>query len=300
MTKEYFTIIGKAGKSTRLAQIGFIIMWSSGFIGARLGTPEASTPTLMAWRFFVAAGILFALVLALRHPLPSLRTVVLQGLLGLLAQGVYLSGVVGAVEFGVTAGISALVAALQPIFAATLAGPILKEHVVRQQWIGLVIGLVGVILVIVDNMQLEGNAPLWAYIMPFVGMAGLVTATLLERKIKTDTPLDVALTIQCGASAFLFAMLATFWGGLEPVGGISFWTAVAWFVIFSTFGGYGFYWLNLKLIGVTQLSSLVYLTPPTTMIWAHLMFGERIGLLAMVGLAVCFYGVFLANQEKWS
>jgi drug/metabolite transporter (DMT)-like permease len=111
-----------------------------------------------------------------------------------------------------------------------------------------------------------------------------------------ETPLDVALAMQCAASALLFAALAPFWGGLEPAGGLHFWAAVAWFVVFATFGGYGFYWLNLKLSGVARVSSLIYLTPPTTMVWAYLMFGERIGPLAFVGLLICVGGVLLANR----
>lgn len=309
-------MIGKTVKSRVLAETGFVVMWSSGFIGARLGTPEASTPTLMTWRFLLAAGVLLVLASVLRRPLPPPREIALQSVVGLLAQGVYLSGVVGAVEFGVTAGTAALVAALQPLLAAALAGPVLGERVVRRQWVGLAVGLVGVALVVGGDARVGGDAPLWVYAMPFVGMVGLVAATLVERKAalkkagikpdseagsdganaETGTSLDVALAIQCAASALMFAVLAPFWGGLEPVGGMRFWAAVAWFVVFSTFGGYGFYWLNLRLSGVARVSSLVYLTPPTTMVWAYLMFGERIGSLAALGLVVCFCSVLLANR----
>ena len=306
------------GKSRGFAEVGFVVMWSSGFIGARLGTPEASTPTLMAWRFLLAAGLLLVGAFLLQRRLPGLREIAVQSVVGLLAQGVYLTGVVGAVEFGVTAGTSALVAALQPLLAAALAGPVLGERVSRQQWAGLAVGLVGVTLVVGGDAGVGGDVPLWAYAMPFVGMAGLVAATLVERKenlqkstlqasananpkagseeADAETPLDVALAIQCAASALLFAALAPFWGGLEPAGGLHFWAAVAWFVVFSTFGGYGFYWLNLKLSGVARVSSLIYLTPPTTMVWAYLMFGERIGTLAFVGLLICVGGVLLANR----
>lgn len=299
-------MMGGLSKNRGLAEAGFVVMWSSGFIGARLGTQEAATPTLMAWRFLIAAGILVMVAHLLRRRMPARREIVLQGTVGLLAQGVYLTGVVGAVEFGVTAGTSALVAALQPLLAAALAGPILGEQVGRRQWSGLAVGLVGVALVVGGDARLGGEAPLWAYAMPFFGMAGLVAATLVERKniLKADTvesdtgtPLDVALAIQCLASALLFAALAMFWGGLEPDGGSRFWAAVAWFIVFSTFGGYGFYWLNLKRSGVARVSSLIYLTPPTTMVWAYLMFGERAGLLALAGMLICFGGVVLANRD---
>lgn len=281
-----------------MAEAGFVVMWSSGFIGARLGTPVASTPTLMAWRFLIATGLL-AVVVLVRGRRVSGREAALQGAVGFLAQGVYLSGTVGAVEFGVSAGVSSLVAALQPLLAAALAGPVLGEKVGSRQWLGLAVGFAGVALVVGGDVRAGGQAPAWAYALPFVGMAGLVAATLLQRKasLRSETPLDVALGIQCAVSAALFAGLALFWGGLEPTGDLRFWTAVSWFVVFSTFGGYGFYWLNLKLSGVARVSSLVYLTPPTTIIWAYLMFGESIGLLAIPGLAICFGGVLLASRE---
>jgi len=289
------------GRRRRLAEVGFVVMWSSGFIGAMLGTPEARTPTLMIWRFIVAAGLLLAGAVVLRRRWPGLREIVVQGVVGLLAQGVYLTGVVGAVEFGVTAGTTALIAALQPLMAAALAGPMLGEHVGRQQWAGLAVGLVGVALVVGGDVRVGVEAPLWAYAMPFAGMAGLVAATLVERRESLresglEAPMDVVLGIQCAASALLFAVLAAFWGGLEPAGGLRFWGAVAWFVVFSTFGGYGFYWLNLKLSSVARVSSLIYLTPPTTMVWAYLMFGEVVDPLAVVGLVICFGGVLMARD----
>jgi drug/metabolite transporter (DMT)-like permease len=287
------------GKRRHLTEAGFVVMWSSGFIGASLGTPEAGTPTLMVWRFLLAAGLLLVGILLLRRRWPGLREIAVQGVVGLLAQGVYLTGVVGAVEFGVTAGTAALIAALQPLLAAALAGPVLGERVDRRQWAGLAVGLVGVALVVGGDVRVA-EAPLWAYAMPFAGMAGLVAATLVERReylrgSGLETPMDVVLGIQCTASALLFAALAPFWGGLQPAGGLLFWGAVAWFVVFSTFGGYGFYWLNLKLSSVARVSSLIYLTPPTTMVWAYLMFGERVGLLAVVGLVICSGGVLLAR-----
>ena len=303
---SYCTLTGNVGKSRAFAEVGFVVMWSSGFIGATLGTQEASTLTFLAWRSFLAAGVLLAAVLLLRRSSPSPGEVAVQGTVGFLAQGVYLSGVVGAVEFGVSAGTTALVAALQPLLAAALAGPVLGERVRARQWVGLIVGLVGVVMVVGGDMRVkeqvpgESAAPLWAYALPFVAMAGLVVATLVERrtslKTKFETPLDVALAIQCAVSTVPFAVMAMFWGGLAPPGGGQFWLAVLWGVVFATFGGYGFYWLNLKLSGVSRVSSLIYLTPPTTMVWAYLMFGESVTLLAILGLAVCFGGVLLASR----
>lgn len=297
---------GGAGKGRAFAEVGFVVMWSSGFIGAELGTQAASTWTFMAWRSLFAAGVLLAAVLLIRRRLPGRGQLAVQGAVGFLSQFVYLGGVVGAIEFGVSAGTTALVAALQPLLAAALAGSVLGERVRTWQWMGLMVGLAGVVVVVGGDVSVEGRvtsapaAPLGAYALPFVGMAGLVAATLLERraslKTRFETPLDVSLTIQCAVSAVLFTIMALFLGDLEHPGGDQFWLAVLWGVVFSTFGGYGFYWLNLKLSSVARVSSLIYLTPPTTMVWAYLMFGERIGLSALLGLVICFGGVALASR----
>lgn len=285
-------------KGRAFAEVGFVVMWSSGFIGASLGTMAAGTSTLLAWRFLIAATILLGWTVAMRRAWPSAGGVVHAGIVGVLSQCVYLGGVVGAVEMGVSAGTTALVAALQPLFAASLAGPILGERVTGRQWVGLAVGLAGVALVVGEDVG--GAAPLWAYALPFAGMAGLVAATFVERAGEggSDMPLDVSLAIQCAVSAVVFGAISFGSGSLAPPEGIEFWWAVLWLVVLSNFGGYGFYWLNVRMSSVTRVSSLVYLTPPTTMAWAFVMFGEEIGVFAVLGLAVCACGVFLANKDE--
>lgn len=293
---------GRLMDSNTAVATGFVIMWSSGFIGARLGTGSSSAITLLMWRFLIVVVLLLpAWGMWRRHqsrPL-SRREVTVQVVVGLLAQGVYLLGTVGAVEFGVSAGTTALIAALQPIAAGALAGPVLGDRVSPAQWIGLGTGLLGVGLVVSGDLGGPQSAPAWAYILPFLGMAGLVLATLLESKTRLHTPLPDSLAIQCAASAVLFTLLG-FGTGLAtpPVHSPGFWAAVTWFIVFSTLGGYGFYWLALKRTSITHLSGLIYLTPPTTMVWAFLMFGDTIGLVSGLGLIVCLVAVLLIRPAR--
>jgi drug/metabolite transporter (DMT)-like permease len=269
-------------------------MWSSGFIGARLGTDAASTVTLLMWRFVVIAALLLAWSW-LRGSRLSQREVAIQVAIGLLSQGVYLAGTVLSIELGVPLGTAALIAALQPILAGALAGPVLGERVDARQWAGLALGVAGVGLVVGGDIRVQG-APAWAYALPFAGMAGLVAATLIERKAALDTPLIDGLAIQCAVSAGLFTALGLGLGEAAPPGDGGFWLAVAWVIVLSTLGGYGLYWINLERGSVTRVSSLLYLTPPTTMVWAFLMFGETIGLVAGGGLAVCLAAVLLVRS----
>ncbi|WP_245694564.1 DMT family transporter [Streptomyces abyssalis] len=303
---------GAAG--THLTGAGLVVMWSSGFIGAELGTRHAPADTLLMWRFLAAAALLGAVALVLRLRRQRLRTarqgtqgdghdegrlppraLAEQALIGLLSQGAYLGAVVWAAGLGVPAGSSALIAALQPLVAGALAGRLLGETVTRRQWAGLALGLAGVAAVVRDDLTSASAAPL-AYLLPFAGMAGLLAASFLERRARHRVGALDALPVHCLVSAVVFTALAAGAGDghmTPPVTG-AFWLAVAWVVVLSTFGGYGFYWLSLRRSGVTRTSALIYLTPPTTVVWAYAMFGERPGLFAVAGMAVAVLGVVVA------
>jgi drug/metabolite transporter (DMT)-like permease len=266
---------------TGILGAGFVLMWSSGFVGATLGTTSATAITLLAWRFLVAA----ALLLAWRRPKPG--NLAVQAGLGLLAQGGYLFGVYEAAELGVAAGTSALIAALQPIVSAVL-GP---EKATLRQWIGLLAGLAGVAVVVGGDVSGHPGAPWWAYALPFGGMLALVAASLIERRTQPD--LADSLVVQCATSAVVFTGLAALTGRLTPPASGTFWFAVGWVVVLSTFGGYGCYWLLLRRTSLTTVSSLLYLTPPTTMLLAWLMFDQQLTGRGLLGLAICLAAVAL-------
>jgi drug/metabolite transporter (DMT)-like permease len=284
-----------------LAGAALVVMWSSGFIGAALGTRYAAADTLLAWRYLCAAALLavLATVLGARRPgrRPGRRAVLRQGGLGLLCQVGYLGGVVTGVGLGVPAGTAALVAALQPLVVATAAGPLLGERTGRRQAGGLVLALAGVALVVGDDLRLA-TAPPWAYLLPVAGMLALAAGTLLERRLRPPEHLLDALTLQTLTAAACFVVGAGLGGRLAPPAEAGFWWAVAWTVGLSTFGGYGSYLLVLRRGGANRVSTLLYLTPPTTALWAFWMFGERPGAPALLGMATCAAGVYLALSRR--
>jgi drug/metabolite transporter (DMT)-like permease len=279
-----------------LAGATLVVMWSSGFVGAALGTRHAPPDTLLAWRYLVAAAVLLA-ALAYRRPWPRPRAVARQAVVGLLCQVGYLGGVVTGVGLGVAAGTAALVAALQPLLVAALAAPVLGERTGRGQQVGLVAGLAGVALVVSDDLRL-GSTPPWAYLLPFAGMVALSAGTLWQRRLHAPETLLQALTVQTATAALVFTTEAGLAGRLDPPADGEFWTAVAWTVVLSSFGGYGSYLLVLIQGGATRVSTLLYLTPPTTTLWAFWMFGERPGALAVAGMAVCAAGVYVVLRPR--
>ncbi|MFE7462371.1 DMT family transporter [Nocardiopsis terrae] len=282
-----------------LLAAGLVVMWSSGFVGAELGARHAPATTLLTWRFLVVGGLL-AVWLLFRGPRMRARDLALHAVLGVLAQAGYLYGVFAAAEAGVAAGTSALVAALQPMVAATIAVPLLGERVRGRQILGLAVGLAGVGLVVGSDLLRPGAAPWWAYALPFGAMLSLVAATLVERRTRPGGDLLEALAVQCGVSAVLFTGLAAATGTLAPPADPGFWGAVAWVVVLSTLGGYGLYWANLARTSVARVSALLYLTPPTTLVWTWLMFGDPVGPGALAGTGVCVAAVWLVRGREHS
>ena len=281
-----------------VSSVLLVVLWSSGFIGAALGTRFAPAFTVLAWRFMLLAAILVVACLAMRVR-PSRRSLGRQALLGLLCQVAYLGLVFSGVRLGVPPGVAALIAAMQPMLVATVAGPILGERTDRWQRLGLVLGLGGVTLVVAGDLGVAG-APWWAYLLPVIGMLCLATGTVTERRLKPTESLLEAVTIQAVVSALAFVAIALATGTATPPATAGFWLAVVWLVGLSSIGGYGAYIFVSRRQGATRVSTMLYLTPPTTMLWAFAMFGDAVPLLGLCGLVVSAVGVSLVLKPRIS
>ncbi len=297
---KYTDLYGYLNRMTRvdnLAAVSLVILWSSGFIGADLGTAQAPAHTLLAWRYVVAVAILAAWCWY-RGLRPTWRGVRRQTVLGFFCQFLYLGCLVTGVGLGVPAGTAALIAALQPLVVAALSSRFLGEEFPASRRIGLAVGFTGVVLVVAGD--LGGGAAAWpVYLLPLGGTLALSAGTVLERRLGTTEPIPLALCIQAAVSAVLFMAWSLIAGDATPPLTTRFWAAVAWVVVFSTFGAYGTYLFVLRRNGATRVSALLYLTPATTMLWAWMMFGDRITWLAVVGLAVTLVGVCGSAAVGW-
>lgn len=296
-----------------LAPVGLVVFWSSGFVGADLGTRTTGAVTLLTWRYVVAL-VVVALAVALlgaaarrrarsaaAPPVAGARWRALRrhAAVGVLSQAGYLLGVVGGVGLGVDAVLAALVAALQPLVVAVLSHAVLGERTTRAQRAGLVVGVLGVALVVLGDLG-TGAAPLWAYLLPVAGTVSLSVGTVLgARTASTGTALS-DLAVQTVAAGVVLVGLGAVSGRFAPPDDGSFWIAVAWVVVLSTVGAYGCYLVVLRERGPRIVSVLLYLTPPVTALWAWLQLGEVPGRGAVPGAALCVVAVVLAARAPSS
>ncbi|MFF2112864.1 DMT family transporter [Rhodococcus koreensis] len=278
-----------------LFAVMFVVCWSSGFIGAKLGAGDADPLTVLTWRFLPLAAALVlgaALFRRLRWRGIGFRALRRGVVVGALSQTGYLLTVYQAIGLGVSTGTTALIDGTQPLVVAVLAGPLLGQNVAARQWWGLLLGLTGVVIVTAGDATAASGVPWWAYLVPFAGMLSLVAATFVESRSPDDTDPVVALTVHCATSAALFTALAAFDGKLSPPATPPFWWSVAWLIVLSTVGGYGLYWLVLRS-GITRVNALMFLMAPVTAIWGAVMFGEpfggALGLLVGLGAVVLVF-----------
>ena len=278
-------------------EFSFLVLWSSGFIGAKYGLPHAGTFTLLFFRYFILSIMLFAW-LAVRGQLSfgCAAQIRRAAVMGLLAHCVWLVTVLEAIDLGVAPGIAALIAALQPMLTGIVAGPFLGEKINRWQWAGLLAGFLGVLVVVADRIGI-GAAPWWAYLLPFVSALSLTAATVYQRALEIKTsdgflPVLHNLTVQCAATAIVLLPFAIVVEDMHADWNVDFVFALGWLIIIVSLGAYGMLILLYKKCPATRVASLLYLTPPTTMLLGYLAFGNTITGNGIIGLGIAAAGVF--------
>ncbi|WP_258275677.1 DMT family transporter [Agrococcus sp. HG114] len=283
-----------------VAATGLVVTWSSGFVGAELAARADGEPiTVLMWRFVVLAGVLVAAMLVLRRPWPRRASWLRQGTVAVLNQAAYLLLIFEGVRAGVDGGTAALIAALQPMLVATVAGRVLGERATGWMWAGMVVGLAGVALVVSGAVDGHG-APLWAYALPLAAVLCLGTGTVLQRRWRMHDDLLQTLTMHSIVAGAVFVVVALLRGHAAPPATGDVWFAVLWLVVLSSLGGYVLYVTVTRSHGATFVSTMLYLTPPTTMLWVWLVFGVPVTPLGVAGLAVAATGVaiVLISQRR--
>jgi drug/metabolite transporter (DMT)-like permease len=272
----------------------FVLLWSSGFVGAKLGLSYAEPLTFLALRM-IAVVVLLAIIIVLTRPKwPGGAGMVHSAVTGLMVHGLYLGGVFVSIENGVSAGLAALVVSLQPVLTSTIANRWLGERVVARQWLGLALGLLGVYLVLHEKTG-SGGATWFGWLAAIVALIGITVGTLYQKRFGGGMDWRPALCIQYAAAGILFSL-----GAFAFETRVVHWTpeflfALCYLVFVLSFGGIWLFYYLIRRAAATRVVSLFYLTPPMTALMAWALFDERLAPLALVGMAVCVVGVFLVN-----
>jgi drug/metabolite transporter (DMT)-like permease len=278
------------------APVLFVLLWSTGFIGARFGLPYIEPLTFLAVRMVFVVIVMLIIAIAVRARWPSRVEIGHSLMAGSLVHALYLGGVFTAISQGVPAGISALIPGLQPILTSTIANRFMGEKVSRQQWAGLVLGLIGVLMVLHDrHMVAEGSVLGWT--ASFASLIGITLGTLYQKRYCGKIDWRTGNTVQYIGACVLFWL-----GSFAFETRVIHWTgelifAIAWLVFVLSVAAVALMYWIIRRSAATSFASLFYLVPAVTALLAYLLFGEKLDALSIAGMGVCAVGVVLASRS---
>lgn len=279
----------------------FVFLWSTGFIVAKLGLPYAPPLTFLIVRCLGVLAVLLPAVLLFRAPWPR-GQVLHVAVAGILLQAGYLGGVWAAIKLGMPAGLTALIVGMQPILTAA-AAPLIGERVRPAQWLGLLLGLGGVALVVYAKIHAAGLSAAGIALCVFA-LLSITAGTMYQRRYCPGFDLRTGTVIQFAATVAVLLPLAVWLEGLDPAFSRIAWTgefvfAWLWSVFALSIGAIFLLFTLISRSAATEVTSLLYLTPPTTALMAWLLFGESFTLLGLAGMVLAVTGVaFVVRKPR--
>lgn len=273
----------------------FVVLWSTGFIGSKLGLPYAEPVTFLILRFLLVLAILLPLCWLFRAPWPAPRAALHVAVAGVFMQAGYLGGVFASMAHGMPAGVSALITGLQPLLTALLGGWLLRERLTRRQWAGLVLGLAGVLLVVGDKVATAHLGAL-AIGLSVLALASISLGTVWQKRHGGAVDLRTGAALQFMAATVVLAPFALLLETREVRWTAEFAFALGWLVLVLSFGAIFLLLYLIRQGAATRVASLFYLVPPTTALMAWPLFGETYSLTAAAGMALAMLAVWMVSQ----
>ncbi len=273
----------------------FVLLWSTGFIFSKLGMPYTQPLTFLVVRFAIVVALFGAFCAIVRAPFPPRAQWPHVAVVGIALHGLYLGGVFVSIDWGLPAGISALVVGLQPLLTGAVVGRLLGERVGIRQWLGLWLGLAGVLAVLWEKLALEGvaTAAVWPSV---VGLFGITVGTLYQKRYCPNVDVRSGAVLQYGAALAVLLPVALIFEPMTVVWSTNMVIAMGWLVVVLSVGAVSLLMVLVRQGAAAKVASLFYLVPPTTAVFAWLLFGETLGTLALVGMAVAAVGVALVQK----
>ena len=281
----------------RVAPAIFVALWSTGFVVARYATKDAGPLTFLGVRMFIAAGLLWLIATAMRAPRMTRSDWSAASIVGIFMHAIYLGGVFVAIDLGLPSGLSALIAGLHPVATSVAARVFLREQLSRKQIVGVFLGLVGVCAVVIEKLDAaDSGVTTGAMIAMMVSIFGLTVGTLVQRAFGKEMPLLRGTATQYLASGVVLAVASGFsesWR-FEITSNTVF--SMLWAVFVLSLGAVLLMMTLLARHTAAKVSSLFFLTPALSTIEGAILFDERLGALALVGLVIAISGVRLTMQ----
>jgi drug/metabolite transporter (DMT)-like permease len=277
----------------RAAPLLFLLLWSGGFPVGKAGLRDAGPMTFLSLRYLLVVLVMLPFLVALRPPLPKPGEWRHLIAIGVLVQGAYFGLAYAALTFGVSAGLAALIVALQPVLVALLAPALAGERIAARAWLGLLLGLAGAAVVVLARSGVGAASPL-GVAATFGSLVAMTAGTFYEKRFGVAQHPVPANIVQHGVALVAFLPVAWFGEGFaaRPTPGLA--AALAYLVVGNSVVAVGLLLAMVRRGRVARVSALFFLVPPLAAVMAWLLLGEAMPPLAWVGFALAAVGVALA------
>ncbi len=274
----------------------FILLWSSAFITTKPIIDNSDPFSALAFRFaLVALGFFLFSIYSKKKIIIDRKNFFESFFSGVLFHGVYLGGVFFSISKGMPTGIAALIVTLQPILTNALSGPILNEKVSLKQWIGVLLGFSGAVMVL--GFDIGTEIPTIGLVATVVALIAITTSTIWQKKLSNNLPLSVSNMNQAlGGFIFHIIIIILF---TEPYINFSttFIIAMSHQIFLVSFGAFTILMFLIKKNSASKTVSIFFLVPPTSAFMAWLFLNENLSNLDLLGFLIATIGVYIATRD---
>jgi drug/metabolite transporter (DMT)-like permease len=282
----------------RLTPWIFVALWSTGFVVARYSTNNAGPLSFLTVRMLIAAVLLYLIAKVVKAPKLSRGSWSTSAIVGTCMHAIYLGGVFIAIKQGLPSGLSALIAGLHPVVTSVAGRIILKEKLRRSQWVGVLLGISGVLVVVVDKVRDGlGDVTRPALIAMVISVIGMSTGTLVQRARGKEMPLVTGTAAQYVSAGAVLLVASSLFEEWEFNINTELVLALLWSVFVLSIAAVMLMMLLISRHSAARVSSLFFLTPALSAIESAILFGERLSPLALVALVVALTGVWLTMRN---
>lgn len=281
----------------RYIPLFFVLLWSTGFIGAKFGLPYASTGDFLSIRALANVCVVLVILVALKAPKLHGMEIIHACITGVLIHGAYLGGVFSAIELGMPAGLAVIIVGLQPLATALLAIAVFNAAVSKLQWLALCLGFIGLVCVLGSSLTFK-NISVPAVFSVLIALIGITLGTVYQKRYCQGQALLPSVFWQYVASLLVFIPIA-FFEPIQPIQwSFTFVLTLAWLVFALSVVAVLLLLYMVEQGEASKVTAYLYLVPPVTALEAWLLFDEKLSVLTMLGMLMCVVSVYWVMNTK--
>lgn len=279
----------------------FVLLWSTGFIGSKLGAPYADPMVFLSIRFLLVLPLLAVIAFAMKTRWPTDAGLIGHCIVtGMLVHGVYLGGIFWAIDNGMPAGASAIVVGLQPVLSVLTASILLNEKVLAKHWAGIAMGGIGLVLVLGPKLgQVGSGINPWTIAAALAAVIGMSLGTVYQKRFVPTTDL-IAATAWQYIGALLVTLPITLTESWNVIWSGEFIFALGWLALILSVGAILLLMFLIRQGAVSEVASLFYLVPVAAAIESYFLFGETLTLIQILGMGMIVFAVLIIRLKPRS